>query len=350
MDDTHGEDRARRLLTTAYESVRISDSLAWDDAVSDGALGDSTVGDHLLHGVRRRTARRRTRTRITAAAGSGAVVAAAAVVGTSFAATPGSVSMAALKTVSHAASKTIADTYKVTVMTKVGGPPYQFATQMTGEFDPAHHKAQETFSGGRQVRYVGGYAYWKFTSGAANPNGKQWIRLSQGSALMPKFLMQFWFGTLNPGVNGVEFHDVSVTPQDLLAQLKSATAVRADGRASGPGWTGTKYTFSLKTAFDGGMAETGTVYVDAQGRVRELVATTVTAEASEDSGQETGATQAVTQDVTFSGFGAPVSVSVPSAKDVFDLPDQPSGGESQPSVGKIQPTAPGSAGGASVKG
>ena len=343
MDDTHGEERARRLLTTAYESVRISDSAAWDDAASDGALGDSTVGDDLLRGVRRRTARRRTRTRITMAAGSGAVVAAAAVVGTSFAAVPGAVSMAALKTVSHAASKTNADTYKVTVMTKVGGPPYQFATQMTGEFDPAHKKAQESFSGGRQVRYVGGYAYWKLTSGAIAPNDKQWIRLSQGSPLMPKFLVQVWFGTLGPGVNVLEFRDVFATPEDLLAQLKSATAVHADGRASGPGWTGTKYTFGLKDAMGDDSVETGTVYVDAQGRVRELTTTTVTSLAGEDSGEKTGAFQTVTQDVTFSGFGAPVSVTAPSARDVFDLPDPPS-------VGKSEPVTPGASDGASLKG
>jgi hypothetical protein len=69
-----------------------------------------------------------------------------------------------------------------------------------------------------------------------------------------------------------------VNPADLLALLKSATTVRDDGSVSGPGWTGTRYSFSVR--FGGGLFTelSGTVSVDRQGRVRQLVTTLVGAQ------------------------------------------------------------------------
>src|SRR5579859_1263655 len=59
----------------------------------------------------------------------------------------------------------------------------------------------------------------------------------------------------------------AVDPGALLALLKSAGTVTGEGPATGPGWTGTKYGFTVP-ASGGVSSATGTVYVDSQGEVR----------------------------------------------------------------------------------
>jgi hypothetical protein len=103
------------------------------------------------------------------------------------------------------------------------------------------------------------------------------------------------------GITGVE----PFNPQDLLALLKSADHVHEVGPASGPGWKGSAYTFTVTVRTPGQPHQVssliGTVDVDQQGRVRRL-----------------GAVESVEGTVTkvqmtFGDFGIGVSVSAPPA-------------------------------------
>jgi hypothetical protein len=104
----------------------------------------------------------------------------------------------------------------------------------------------------------------------------------------------------------------SVDPQDLLALLQSATDVRETGPASGPGWTGTAYSFTVATKLNGPVRTPvslrGTVDVDQQGRVRQL------------DGQASFATTVSQVEITFGDFGLPVSVSPPPANQTWVPP------------------------------
>ena len=102
----------------------------------------------------------------------------------------------------------------------------------------------------------------------------------------------------------------TATPQQMLAEIKEAATVTVAGPASGPGWTGTRYAFSatLRT----GTTLSGTVTVDRQGRTRALVLT-----------QRMPGPPSVfvmTQVLTFSDFGAPVTVTPPPADQTYPLP------------------------------
>lgn len=98
-------------------------------------------------------------------------------------------------------------------------------------------------------------------------------------------------------------------PQDLLALLRSATQVRKVGPASGPGWTGSAYTFAAKTTLTGPVhilvRTSGTVDVDQRGLVRQLGAV-------ESFGQ-----RVVQLKITFADFGVRASVSLPPASRTF---------------------------------
>ncbi|WP_433512959.1 hypothetical protein ACQP2T_56500 [Nonomuraea sp. CA-143628] len=103
-------------------------------------------------------------------------------------------------------------------------------------------------------------------------------------------------------------------PQEALQRLRSATDVRENGSVSGQGWTGQRFTYSLKDTggFDpkGDAVKpqevTGAVNVDDQGRVRRLEVV------FSDTGQ---------RNVTdFGDFGTPVTVTAPPADRVEQLP------------------------------
>lgn len=79
------------------------------------------------------------------------------------------------------------------------------------------------------------------------------------------------------------------------------------GPASGPGWTGTRYAFSGSPG--AGIELSGTVNVDQQGQARALVLTIRLASAIN--------VFVMTQDLTFSDFGAPVTVTPPPADQTF---------------------------------
>ena len=86
-----------------------------------------------------------------------------------------------------------------------------------------------------------------------------------------------------------------------------------EATASGPGWTGTKYGFSV-TAPKNIAGARGTIDVDSQGQVRRMLVTLTYAV-----GAEVHFT--CVEDVSYSDFGAPVKVTAPPASQV----DRPTG-------------------------
>ncbi len=82
--------------------------------------------------------------------------------------------------------------------------------------------------------------------------------------------------------------------------------------ASGPGWTGTRYAFTASPGPGSRIKLSGTVTVDQQGRARALVLTTRFTSAAD--------VFVMTQALTSSEFGAPVTVTPPPADQTFSGP------------------------------
>jgi hypothetical protein len=321
--DPAAEAEGRRLLTAAFETVPAGTLLA-GNALADGALADDDVvgAELLLRQVRRRAARRRTaRRRMRALVPAGAVVAlgAAAVLALALTATVAS-APSALAAVTAAAAKTSGMSFRFGyTMTRVvrGAPEYDAPpVRVTGVFDSRRGLgAEETMPPMLRVRIVGGHIYvdladsrLPYAKDKGLSHGKPWV----GSALPPQQPVRWWID-LATAVNG----DVPIDPGALLGLLTSAAVVQAEGPASGPGWTGTRYAFTEPAQDDSEMTVSGTVYVDQQGRVRRLV-TIQTATVGLGSGGKS--TLTVTFNVTFGEFGIPVSVTAPPASQVYNLP------------------------------
>ena len=275
MNDTEAE--ARRLLAAATE--------------------DMPPGIDLLDGfvVARRRDRAR-RTRRGAVLSAGIAVAAASV--TAVTLTIGS-APPALATVTSALTRTLAQSYHVS---EQNSSYYIWNSRITGrahstcasEADPVRHLAATSCSNGVRAREVGGYTYLYITDPVDHP-GRHWDRIPTTS-----------LGDL-PSINSF----TTATPQQMLAEIKKADKVTVVGPASGSGWTGTRYAFSGSP----GTAEiklSGTVNVDQQGRARALALTI----------RLTGAINVfvTTQVLTFSGFGALVTVTPPPADQTFSGP------------------------------
>jgi hypothetical protein len=290
MNET--EDAVRRLFASATEDV--------------------PPGIDLLGGVRTQSRKRVLRVRAVLAAGLAGIVAVAAAITLSAVRAP-----SALAQVTQAASRTAAQSYRVSSVVTAGTAPGSGARQVmiSGEFDPARDVGEETISPGVQIRFVGSYLYLPLTAALRSawdavqpvplPAGKSWLRapaprLSGDAAAALPLL-----GTAIPGIG-------QVSPQDLLALLESASQVRRVGPASGPGWTGTAYTFAATTTLGGPLhitvATSGTVDVDQQGRVRQL-------DAIEKVGQ-----MVLRVRTAFGDFGIPVSVTAPPASQTATLP------------------------------
>jgi hypothetical protein len=179
--------------------------------------------------------------------------------------------------------------------------PYIWNSRITGrahstcasEADPVRHLAASTCSNGVRAREVGGYTYLYITDPVDHP-GRHWDRIPTAS-----------LGDL-PSINSF----TAAAPRQMLAEIKKADKVTVVGPASGPGWTGTRYAFSGSPG--AGIKLSGTVTVDQQGRARALVLTI----------RLTGAINVfvTTQVLTFSGFGAPVTVTPPPADQTFSGP------------------------------
>jgi hypothetical protein len=265
---------------------------------------DLPGGIDLLRGVRegQAPARRpqpRYRMRTLVSAGAVAVVAGGTVLATTLTATVAT-APPALAAVTAAAAKTSAESFQVTVRDGVGSQ----RIQVTGTFDLAHRIGEETGPGGMQIIYTGGYMYTHLAKGVLGAPGKSWVKMTE---LRPT--------AANPVklVAGGVLAVAQANPQSLLAMLESAGTVRDEGPASGPGWTGTEYSFTVTirpTGPGSSATVTGTVGVDRQRRVRDLAATIP--------GQPPGNT-AISVDMTFGDFGVPVSVAPPPASLVYSL-------------------------------
>jgi hypothetical protein len=294
--DGSAEAEGRLLLATAFETATAGDGLA----------GTALAGAELLRGVRRRTSRRR-RVRALGPAGAVAALGGAAAVAVTLTATVAS-APSAFAAVTAAAAKTSAESFHVSAQspqaTTQGAGNEAGATwawKVTGEFAPSHGVGEEvllTHRGKFQILFIDKQVYLR----ASVPNvvvapkpwveGRIWPLTASQSTAGPLFVAR-----------------ESADPGALLGLLKSAGTVTDEGPASGPGWTGTKYGFTVTTPKEAQTA-TGTIYVDSQGLVRRMAATfTYTALA--------GAKSTITEDVTFSDFGAPVSVTVPPASQVL---------------------------------
>jgi hypothetical protein len=289
--DAFTEAEGRRLLAAAFETVPAGQALT----------GNGLAGAELLRRVRRRTSRRRARALVPA--GAVAALGGAAALGVTLTATVAG-APSALAAVTAAAAKTSADSFRVTESISQGEekpvPP-----QVTGVFDLRHGLGEEIVDGRTQVRFVGGHMYAKFPG--QQPPGKTWLE----GRVPPPLPAAIAGQAAAAGFTGNE----PIDPGALLGLLKSAGSVRAEGQASGPGWTGTKYAFTSPHQPGGRIVtESGTVYVDNQGRVRRLM-TTIRWRLSFPSTHTTRDFTTV-YDVTFGGFGVRVAVTAPPASQV----------------------------------
>jgi hypothetical protein len=276
MNDT--EDAVRRLFTVATQDI--------------------PPGIDLGHDIRARSRARVVRARVVLSAGLAAIVAAATVITLSAVRAP-----SALAQVTQAATRMAAQSYRVTstrTLVRAPGAPTadKNPIKIIGEFDPARSLGEETVDGGTQIRYVGSYIYIP-VFGAVRRTHPKWVKLHAP----PRSSTAVTAGDVASlgGITGVQ----PFNPQDLLALLKSADHVREVGPASGPGWKGSAYSFTVTVRTPGQPHQVssliGTVDVDQQGRVRRL-----------------GAVESVENTVTkvqmtFGDFGIAVSVSAPPA-------------------------------------
>jgi hypothetical protein len=204
-----------------------------------------------------------------------------------------------LAEVTGALVRTSADSYSFSLDSAVRFAGREtHSDRVSGAFDPrgglgtellATQQGQHPVSA--QIRFIGRYAYTQVSpgSGFAKPWNK--APLPPAADAMPGYVT-YGFVTDQP-----------VSPAELSRVLRLAGTVREAGLASGPGWTGTRYTF---TAALPRLREslTATVCIDQQGHVRRLVTITTEGEVTTD------------RDLTFSAFGAPVPVTAPPASQV----------------------------------
>ena len=280
MNDTETE--ARRLFAAATE--------------------DMPPGIDLLDGfaaARRRDRSRRTRWGAVLSAG----IAAAAASVTAVTLTMGS-APPALATVTSALTRTLTQSYHLSeqdgsyyiVNGQIRSPHHDACTT---EADPVRHLLATSCSNGTVSREVGGYIYIYTPRSAVSP-GRHWLLIPTRS------IVQL------PSIGGF----TTATPQQMLAEIKEAATVTVAGPASGPGWTGTRYAFSATPKPGTIVKLSGTVTVDRQGRARALV---LTMRFTGAPGIFPGALAALvtTQALTFSDFGAPVTVTPPPADQTF---------------------------------
>jgi hypothetical protein len=246
---------------------------------------------------------RRLRRRWPLAAAAAVVVAAAGVAAALLVASS-SAPPATRTSLIGALAKTAGESYRFTVdsTANLAGKEMN-ADVVAGAVDPARELGTETLTETlaqgqpqtAQIRFIGDDVYTWVSAGPGRTDlGKPWNR----APIQPS-------GTVTlPASDPYAFvSDEPVSPDEILALVRSATTVRAAGAASGPGWTGTKYTFSGRLGAQSSV--TGTAYVDAQGQVRRLATTTTL-----------GAGSTTVRDLTFTGFGASVQVTAPPAAQV----------------------------------
>lgn len=186
-----------------------------------------------------------------------------------------------------------------------------------GLFDPATRTGRMSYPGGAENRYLGDLQYTENIGPKAIPlpAGKHWIAYPRMTADLAKLPLVVSLPKLAPQ-----------DPQAELRQLRSATDVKDGGGASGPGWTGHRYTFSLRgDDRKGGLQATGSVDVDSSGLVRRL-ALALQPDQTHQQATKAGGDSNLVMD--FGDYGTRVAVAAPPADQVItedQLPglDQP---------------------------
>jgi len=262
------------------------------------------------------------RRRMWALAAAGAVAAAALATGITFALHAASAAPSPpaapspLAALTSALARTSAGSYTFSLDTTVHfGARTLNSDVVSGAFDPSRDRGTELLtvrSAGRaeraQVRFIGAYLYTWASPGSGF--GKPWDQSPLKAAAA---------GGMPPGDLYAFVSDQPVRPTALTVVLRAPHATaRAAGPVSGPGWTGTRYTFTAPL-YGGRETVSGTAYVDQQGRVRRL--TTITIERAARAAEKTLLT--TDRDIAFGAFGAPVPVTAPPASQVKDTSGEP---------------------------
>ena len=297
------------------------------------ATEDIPPGLDLLDGFRARhggRARRwsRPRLRILVAAGTVAAAATTAITVALTASPEPVLTSSAPAELVRAARITTAQSYRIasrvtSVRPSAGIPPII----ITGAYDPARGIGTEGDGHVEADRYDGRYVYqWLFPNirkldeqqyHQVIPPGVTWIRYP-----LPK--SDFSQLSLLSALQARSSQTVQqLSPQGLVALLKGFGHVHTIGRVSGPGWTGTRYSFQLGKTVDAhsnlslSLTLHGTVDVDGLGRIRQLAAISTSYRSNGPPGYKTFI-DSIT--ITFSGFGQPVPVKIPPASEVFIAP------------------------------
>lgn len=253
------------------------------------AASDGPPSTDLLAGVRRARRRRQVLVPVASLASAGALAAGAFAVMT--VGNPPS----AQAQVAAAVDNTAGRSFHVHILSGSSGAVYD------GAFDPARRLGKLSFPDGHTDLYVGETVYSQRNSPALPP-GKQWISY-------PRLTAADWNRV------GPAYELLKLGPQDpqvVLQELKSARGFRNTGPASGPGWTGQRYSFTVSSGpeyvANVPITVSGSVSVDSNGLVRVLDLNV--APAARSSAESTHSV------VDFSDFGAAVSVTAPPADQV----------------------------------
>jgi hypothetical protein len=259
------------------------------------------------HGSAGQQDSRRRRRLWTLAAGSAAAAAALAV-GITAALHQAPAAPSPLSAVTSALTGTSAQSYTFSLDTTVRSSKKVLnSDRVSGAINPRRHLGTESLTAEAagqakraQSRFIGAYVYTSVFS--ASGFGKLWDKSPLAAAVAAGMPTGDPYGFVS---------DQPFSPTELNVVMQSpGTAVRDSGPASGPGWTGTGYTFTASLS-EGRESVRGTVDADRQGRVRRITTTT------EERGQAGGKVSITTvRDITFGAFGAPVRATAPPASEV----------------------------------
>lgn len=272
----------------------------------EAAADDGPQTTDLLHAVARRVRRRRALVPSLATLGVVGVLAVAALGASTVTGTPPA-QASARERVAAAASRTARDGYRVWLTsTKTAGTHTSSGTAV-GVFDPARRTGRLVAEdGGPEIRYVGDVVYRQVPAGREDrPPGTRkracsWIAQDQGypDDMGISELAGFGMRALQD-------------PQQALEWVRSAGDVRELARAAGDGWVGVRYAFELTDRL---WRVTGTVDVDADGRVRRLELTSRSAD------RANGLAGTVHGVLEFRDFGVHEPVAAPPADQVCPMP------------------------------